>query len=376
MSGARRRVAAIARTGAIARKEFLHILYDFRTLFILFLMPVVQLVMFGYALNMEIQEVHLAVADQSNSPASRQLVAQFRGSTFFRLLPCAGGAAEAEALFATRRARAALIIPADFARRLERDSETLVQVLVDAADANAATLIRNYCEQVLLEYDQGRGGRLPIPFELRPAILFNPDLRSSFFFVPGVMAMILVMISALLTSVAITREKESGTLEQLLVSPVRPWEIVLGKVLPYIVLAFLDAALILGVALLLFAVPFQGSLPLLVGLTILYVLTALSLGLLISTQARTQQVAMMAALTATLLPTVMLSGLIFPIASMPRPLQYVSMLVPARYFLLIVRGVLLKGSSLAQLLPPTLALGAMTLVLLAVAIRRFSAKLE
>jgi ABC-2 type transport system permease protein len=364
------------RVGAIARKEFLHILYDFRTLFILFLMPVVQLVMFGYALNMEIRQVELAVADQSNSPASRRLVARFRGSAFFRLLPGAGGAEELQTLFATGQARAALIIPADFERKLEREPETAVQVLVDASDANAATLIRNYCEQVLLEYDQGRGARPPIPFEMRPAILFNPDLRSSFFFVPGVMAMILVMISALLTSVAITREKESGTLEQLLVSPVRPWEIVLGKVLPYILLAFLDAALILGVALLLFAVPFRGSLPLLVGLTTLYVLTALSLGLLISTRARTQQVAMMAALTATLLPTVMLSGLIFPIASMPRALQYVSMLIPARYFLLIVRGVLLKGSGLEQLLAPTLALGAMTLVLLTVAIRRFSARLE
>ncbi len=370
MSGARRRVAAIA------RKEVLHILYDFRTLFILFLMPVVQLVMFGYALNMEIQQVELAVADQSSSPASRQLVARFRGSTFFRLIPCEGGTAQLETLFATGQARAALVIPADFARRLEREPETPVQVLVDAADANAATLIRNYCQQVLQEYDQERGVRPPSPFEVRPAILFNPDLRSSFFFVPGVMAMILVMISALLTSVAITREKESGTLEQLLVSPVRPWEIVVGKVVPYMALAFLDAALILGVGLLLFAVPFEGSLPLLVALTLLYVLTALSLGLLISTRAGTQQVAMMAALTATLLPTVMLSGLIFPIASMPQPLQYVSALVPARYFLLIVRGVLLKGSSLEQLLSPTLALAAMTLVLLAVAVRRFSAKLE
>lgn len=370
MSGARRRVVAIA------RKEFLHILYDFRTLFIVFLMPMVQLVMFGYALNMEIEEVELAVADQSNTPASRQLVEAFRGSSFFRLQPGAGGAAEAEVLFATHQARAVLIIPADFVRRLEREPEAPVQLLVDAADANAATLIRNYCEQLVLEFDQRRGARPPAPFEARPAILFNPDLRSSFFFVPGVMAMILVMISALLTSVAITREKETGTLEQLLVSPVRPWEIVLGKVLPYIGLAFLDAALILGVALLLFAVPFRGSLPLLVGLTTLYVLTALSLGLLISTRARTQQVAMMAALTATLLPTVMLSGLIFPIASMPRPMQMVSLLIPARYFLLIVRGVLLKGSTLAQLLPPTLALAAMTLVLLAVAVRRFSAKLE
>ncbi len=365
-----------SRVLAIARKEVLHILHDLRTLFILFLMPVVQLVMFGYALNLEIQHVDMAVLDLSGTTEARHLLERFRGARFFELFPYEGKVEEVEQLFKEHRARVAMVIPADFDRRLRREARVPVQFLIDASDANAATLIRNYCNQVVQGYDADRGGRPPLPFELRPAILFNPDLKSAFFFVPGVMAMILVMISALLTSIAITREKETGTMEQLLVSPVRAWEIVVGKVLPYVGLAFLDATLIIGVGLLVFQVPFRGSAFLFLGLTTLYVVTALSLGLLISTRARTQQVAMMMALTITLLPTMMLSGLVFPIASMPWALQQLTYLIPARYFLLIVRGILLKGSGFEQLMVPVLALGAMALVFLVVAIRRFGTRLE
>ena len=361
---------------AIARKEFFHIIYDFRTLAILFLMPVAQLVMFGYALNMEIQRVEMAVVDYARTPASRDLVAAFRGSPFFHPFYYDGRLPDVETLFQMRQARVAMVISRDFSRRLRRHPEAPVQFLIDASDANAATLIRNYCAQVVLDYNIGRRARLPLPFDPRQAILFNPDLKSAYFFVPGIIALILVMISALLTSIAIAREKETGTMEQMLVSPVRPYEIILGKVLPYIGLAFLDAAVIISVGMTLFNVPFLGSPLLLVLLTALYLVTALSLGLMISTRVRTQQVAMMAALVATLLPTIMLSGLIFPIASMPQPLQYVTRLVPARYYLLIVRGIMLKGSGLMQLLQPAISLAVMTALLLAVSIRRFGMTLE
>lgn len=363
------------RLWAITRKEFLHIVYDVRTLFILFLMPVVQLVMFGYALNLEIQEVDLAVLDQARSPASQDLVAGFQGSTFFNVFYYDGRTSDIETLFKSRKARAVVVIPPDFDQRLRIGDLPQVQVIVDAADPNAAQLIRNYCAQVIQAYGR-QEAPVALAFDLRPAILFNPDLKSSFFFVPGVIAMILIMISALLTSIAITREKETGTMEQILVSPVRSYEIILGKVLPYIFLAFLNAAIIVGVGIFLFDVPFRGSLLLLVGLTLLYIITALSLGLMISTRAETQQVAMMAALFATLMPTIMLSGLIFPIASMPVPLQYVTRLIPARYYLLIVRGVMLKGSSFWQLLSPALSLVAMSLVLLLASVRRFRTTLE
>ncbi|MBN1504766.1 MAG: ABC transporter permease [Candidatus Eisenbacteria bacterium] len=361
---------------AIARKEFLHIVYDPRTLSIVFLMPVVQLLMFGYAMNLEVQHVDMAVLDLARTRESRALVRQFDGSRFFDSFYYDGPVAGIESLFKTEKARVALIIPPDFDRRLRTSPTTPLQFVIDASDANAAAFVKNYCTQVLADYNQSRGAELPVPFGVRTAVLFNPNLKSSHFFVPGIMAMILMMVSALLTSVAITREKETGTMEQMLVSPVRPQQIVAGKVLPYVTLAFLDAVLVLVVGLVVFHVPFRGNVALLLVLTVLYVVTALSLGLMISTSVRTQQVAMMAAMVATILPTIMLSGLIFPIASMPKVLQAVTYLVPARYYLLIVRGVMLKGSGPLQLLEPTAFLAAAAVLLLAVSVRRFSMNLE
>jgi len=361
---------------AIARKEFLHIVYDPRTLAIVFLMPVIQLLMFGYAMNMEVQHVDMAVVDLARTPESQALAQQFRGSRFFHPFYFDGPVSGIEGLFKEERARVALIIPEDFARQLRTRMTVPLQFVIDASDANAAAFVDSYCTQVLADFNQSRGGELPVPFDVRSAVLFNPHLKSSHFFVPGLMAMILMMISALLTSVAITREKETGTMEQILVSPVRPRQIIVGKVLPYIILAFADALLILLVGVVVFHVPFRGSLALLLLLTTLYVFTALSLGLMVSTFARSQQVAMMMAQVLTILPTMMLSGLIFPIASMPKALQAVTYIVPARYYLLIVRGVMLKGSGISQLVEPTVFLAAVAAILLTVSVRRFSMNLE
>ncbi|MCX5801864.1 MAG: ABC transporter permease [Candidatus Eisenbacteria bacterium] len=361
---------------AIARKEFFHIIYDFRTLAIVFIMPVLQLVIFGYALNMEIQRVDMAVIDFSRSTESRHLVQEFSGSRFFRPFYYQGPASGLEDLFKSRKARAAIVIPVDFETRLRTGTSAPVQLLIDASDANAATLVDMYCTQVLLGYNEGRGVKTLAPFDVRSAILFNPNLKSSYFFVPGIIAMILVMISCLLTSITITREKETGTMEQILVSPVLPHEIILGKVLPYVALAFADASVVVFMGLVVFRVPFEGSFPLLIVLTTLYIITALSLGLTISTRVRTQQVAMMIAQVATILPTILLSGLVFPIASMPALFRYITYVIPARYYLLIVRGIFLKGSLLVHLIQPTLFLFCMTLFLLIISVRRFSMNLE
>jgi len=361
---------------AIARKEFFHIVYDFRTLMIIFLMPVIQLLMFGYALNLDIQRVDMAVIDFSRSTESRNLIEHFSGSRFFRTFYYDGPVSGIDNLFKSRNARAAIVIARDFETRLKTGPAPSVQLLVDASDQNAATLINIYCTQVFLAFNEDRGATLPLPFEARSAILLNPNLKSSYFFVPGIIAMILVMISSLLTSITITREKETGTMEQILVSPVLPSEIIIGKVLPYVALAFADAAVIVFIGLVVFRVPFVGSFLLLILLTTLYIITALSLGLTISTRVRTQQVAMMMAQVATILPTIMLSGLVFPIASMPKILQYVTYVIPARYYLLIVRGIFLKGSHLAELLEPTLLLLVMSTVLLVTSVRRFSTNLE
>ncbi len=358
----------------IIRKEFIHIRRDFRTLIIIFAMPVFMLLIYGYAINMEIQNISVAVFDYSQTPASRELVRAFSGSRFFTVQDYSGGIAEIEQLFQQRRAKLALLIPHDFAAAVASPLPPTVQLLIDASDSNTALGIRNYASSVLQLYNLERGSDLP--FEVRSTIAYNPTLKSSYFFVPGLVALILMMISALLTSVTIAREKETGTMEQILVSPVRPLEIVAGKVVPYILLAFVDGIIILLVAHFWFQVPIRGSLVLILAAALLFVFVALALGLLISTAARTQQVAMMAALLASLLPTVMLSGFIFPIASMPKVLQWVTYLVPARYFLPIIRGVLLKGNSLVEIWPFLLTLVGFGFMLLLISVRKFKMTLE
>ncbi len=368
--------AHLRRIYAISKKEFLHIIHDSRSLIIIFILPVLQLVMFGYALNMEIQNIDLAVIDKNNTGLSRELISTFRGSPYFSPFYYNGPMDKIDELFLNREAQVILIIDQDFQLEYIRDHTSSVQILIDAADPNAAMMIKQYSNGVIMAFNEAENGKLPLPFEIKPRIWYNPDLKSDYFFIPGLVALILVMISALLTSITITREKEMGTMEQILVSPIRPVEIVLGKVLPYIVLAFFDGLLILVLGITMFDVPFIGSYVLLFALSIAYIITSLALGLMISTVVSTQQVAMMAALAATLLPTLMISGFIFPLKSMPDILQYISYIVPAKYYLIIIRGIMLKGNTLAQLTMPTLFLVLLSVFLLGTAIRKFSLNLE
>ena len=361
---------------SISRKEFLHIIHDPRSLIIIIIMPVLQLLMFGYALNMEIQNIDMAVIDHSQTSVSRDLIKQFEGSKYFSVFYYNNPLSEVDELFLNRKARVILIIDQDFQRKFQRGLGSSVQVLFDAADPNAATMIKQYVNSAILEFNESHNGKLPQAIEVKPRIWYNSDLKSDYFFIPGLVALILVMISALLTSITITREKEMGTMEQILVSPVKPVEIILGKVLPYIGLAFLDGLLILILGIFIFDVPFIGSSFLLMLLSILYIITALSIGLMISTVVQTQQVAMMMALAITLLPTIMLSGFIFPLKSMPVLLQYISYVVPAKYYLIIIRGIMLKGNTLFQLVDQIFFLLVMTLVLLGNAIRKFNINLE
>jgi len=362
-----------SRIPAIMLKEVQHILRDPRTLFIVFLLPILQLVIFGYAMNMEIRHIRLAVYDYCRSQTSRALVDRFAASQTFEVSQPAAPSSRMQALFAAGAYDAAIVIPKDFDIKRLQTGNAKVQLVIDASDPNAATLIRAYCQSVIAAFPQMERFA---PLSFSSSMLYNPDLKSAFFFVPALVAMILIMISALLTSITITREKELGTLEQILVSPVKSHELIIGKVLPYILLALIDALFILAVGVLIFQVPFRGSFLTFLLFTLFYILTALSLGLLISTVAKAQMTAMMMAVLITLLPTLMLSGFIFPVASLPRVLQYISYIVPARYYLQIIRGVMLKGNTLSQLLQPALALGLMTLLMLTVAIRRFSLRLK
>lgn len=364
------------RLTAILRKEFIHIVRDWRSLLIILLMPILMIVLYGYAITMDMRNIRFAVIDEAQCPESVALIRAFDHNRFFLRDHSISTRHEIEGAIQSRRIGMALVIPHDYALRLTRDVRVPVQILVDASDANVGRFLYNYSAQVVQTVNRSRSASLPQVLSVQPRILYNPDMKSSNYFVPGLIALILILISALLTSMTITREKETGTLEQILVSPVRPIEILAGKVIPYVLIGLINASVIVISARLLFDVPFRGSLLTATLLSLVYIFTALSFGLMISTVARTQQIAMFATLMATVLPTIMLSGFIFRVASMPMVLQGISRIVPASYYLVIIRGIMLKGVGVAELWPQALPLLGLGAVMMAVATKRFRTNLE
>lgn len=354
-------------------KEIRHILRDVRSLVIAILIPMVMTLLYGYAINLDIKNIRLAVLDYDRTSPSRDLTGRFYHSGYFVPAGSEPDMADPERVLKNGDAHAVLVIRKGLARAFVDTGGYELGMLVDGADANTAAAAASYAAIILNQYlrDNLPAG-LELPgIRLSHQVLYNPDMKSSHFFVPGLIAIILMMISALLTSVTIAREKETGTMEQLLTSPVTPQHIIIGKVIPYIGLAVLDGVLVLLFAVVHFGVPFSGSTVLLFFFGVVYVVAGLSLGILVSTLVRTQQVAMMSAMLLTMLPSVMLSGFIFEVKNMPAVLQYISHLVPARYFLLIIRGIMLKGSGIDVLWPQAAALGIITVVLLTVASRKF-----
>jgi ABC-2 type transport system permease protein len=359
----------------LALKEFRHIMRDPRSLWIIFMLPNIMMFLFGYAIDLDLKNVRLGLCDLSRTPQSRELTQAIDASSYFSIVERFDNPARVDDLFSRRAVRAALIIPEDFVRRLERERRGSVGVVIDGSDANSASIVQNYLETFIATRSIGGGARVPSPVSIRPTVFYNREMDSTNFIVPGIIAIVMMMLGALLTSVTIAREKETGTMEQILVSPIKPFEVIAGKVLPYLALAFLVAMMVVTVGHFWFKVPFVGSVGYLMLFSVLYLFTALSLGLLVSTLVSTQQVAVMLSLMLTLLPTIMLSGFIFPIASVPRPLQVLSYLLPATHFLVIVRGVMLKGTGPADLWMHILALGGIGAVLMTLAVKRFSLKL-
>ncbi len=362
--------------GYMARKEVRHILRDSRSLIIAILMPILMTLLYGYAINLDTKNIKLAVLDYDRTSTSRELAAKFYNSGYFLRADAPAAVSDPERSLRSGSANAVLVIRSGFARAIADWSEHELGLLIDGADANLAAAAGSYSDVIVARFLEGR---LPHGFEVPGAmisqqILYNSDLKSSHFFVPGLIAVILMMISALLTSVTIAREKETGTMEQLLTCPVTPRQIILGKVLPYVALALIDGVLVLSFALVLFQVPFSGSRLLLLLFGVIYVMAALSLGVLISTVVSTQQQAMVAAQVLTVLPSVMLSGYIFEIRNMPVVLQYMSRLVPARYFIRIIRGIMLKGSGINVLWHEVAFLIVLAAVLLLIATKRFRLK--
>tara|TARA_R100001143_G_scaffold63594_1_gene73180 strand:+ start:34645 stop:35811 length:1167 start_codon:yes stop_codon:yes gene_type:complete len=360
-------------------KEFKQIYRDKRTLVVLFGMPLIMMILFGYAIRNEVENARIGVLDFSKDQVTRALIQQIDASDSFLIAKNLESYHEVEPLFRQGSARSVIVFEAGFAENLERFGSVDIQIISDATDPNLAGILQAYTSRIVEEYTTGLNQNNQIAVAgVQPMVrmMYNPELRSVNLFVPGLIAVILMLISALMTSISITREKEMGNMEILLVSPLKPHHIIIGKVLPYLVLSVINVITILILAEFLFEVPFRGSYIFFFAEATLFILTALALGVFISAIANNQQTAMMIALAGLLLPTVLLSGFIFPISSMPELLQWISHIIPAKWFLIIVRSIMLKGGDLVMLWKETLILISMTGFFIALSLKKFKVRLE
>jgi ABC-2 type transport system permease protein len=361
---------------AFVIKELWHILRDRQTLIILLLMPLAQVVLFGFAIRTDVTDIRLVVVDGAMDEQSLGLRARFTGNGRFRVIATLSSPERLEPWFRRGQADVALVIPAGLANDMAASAPVRLQLITDASNPNTGTTMQTYASAVIASWQNDwpgmRAGVVIVP-EVR--MRFNPTLESVNLFVPGLIALVLTLVTALMTAISLSREMERGTLEILLVSPLRPWQIILGKVAPYLLLAFANVLTALGAAWAVFQVPFRGSLTLLLAASTLYSLVGLALGVVIAARTSSQRAAMIGAMLGTMLPSVLLSGMIFPIASLPDPLQVVSNVVPARWFIVVVRGIMLKGAGVTHLWQELLVLTAMFVLLLVVATRSFRARL-
>ncbi len=360
------------------KKEFYHIFRDRRTLIILFGMPIAQVLLFGFVITNEIKNVKIAILDHSKDEITKQITNKILASEYFILDKNLSSDKEIENIFKAGNVKEILIFENNFAKKLETEGTANIQIITDATDPNTANLIVSYTSAIILNYSNHLNiqNNLPMQIQTKTRMLYNPELKSVFMFVPGIMAMILMLISAIMTSISITREKEMGTMEVLLVSPLKPAQIIIGKVMPYVILSFINAVTIILLGMYVFGMPIQGSIPLLLAENILFILLALSLGILISTTTDNQQAAMMKSMFGLLLPTILLSGFIYPIENMPAALQIVANLMPPRWFIIIIKNIMLKGTSFAFVWKETLILIAFTGFFLALSIKKFQIRLE
>ena len=371
---------------SIIRKEFAQMRRDRRMAFILFVAPVLQLILFGYAANLDVRDIPLAVCDLDRSPAGRDVLSAFIHSGYFELTARAGRLAEVDALIENGRAALALVIPRGFGADVRAGRTASLQLIVDGTESRSALIGLSYAGMIAgrigqrlmletLERSLPAGSFDPGLVEPAVRVWYNPELRSRLFMVPGVLAMILLMMTMLLTSMAVVREKEMGTLEQLIVTPIRPWQLILGKLLPFVLVGLADVTLILAVATLWFRVPLRGSVALLYALSLAFMLSTLGLGLLISTVSRNQQQAMLTS-AFVMMPMFLLSGFAFPIENMPRVIQAVTYAIPLRYYIVVIRGIFLKGVGMAALWDEALIMLGLGAALLAMSVVRFKKKID
>lgn len=383
----RRRVFSVL--GGFIRKETRHILRDRQTLAVLLALPLVEVLLFGFVIRTDVENVRVGFVVPTPDEATAALVTRFRGSDLFTPVGTWSSTDPLPDLFERNRLDQAIVLAPDFGADLGRGTARLL-IITDASDPNTGSAMTTYAEQVIRGYERdaaGGSGRRAVGgttvgpagaarIDPRIRIRFDPTLESRNLFVPGLIALVLTIVSALMTSIAITREKERGTMEVLLVSPLRPWQIIVGKVAPYLLLAFINVLTALGAAWLVFGVPFRGSLALLLLESLLFILVSLALGVFVSTRAESQRAAMLAAVAGLLMPSTLLSGMIFPIHSMPAWLRPVTNIVPATWFIEIARGIMLKGVGWSHLWQETLVLALMAAVLTVASVRNFDTRLS
>ena len=374
----------LIRIWAITRKEFLHVLRDARSLGMAIAIPMMMLMLFGYALTLDVDKVPLVVWDQSGTQQSRELIAQFAGSRYFSLREYFNVYADIVLAIDSGRALAAMVIPRDYAQRISAGRDAEVQFIVDGSDSNTATIALGYAEAVTQTFSQNlvikavqrRGGpALQQPLEVRPRVWFNEDMESRNFIIPGLIGVLMMVISALMTSLTVAREWERGTMEQLISTPVKGPELIIGKLIPYFAIALFDVLLAVLTSQILFHVPLRGSVVFLFAMTIIFLIGAMSMGMVISINTKNQLLASQFAMVATYLPSFLLSGFMFSIANMPEPIQIVTYAVPARYFVFLLKGIYLKGVGFEVMWGEAILLTIYAVVMFTVAIARFKKKL-
>ncbi len=356
------------------RKEFFHVFRDRKTLLLLFGLPIAQIVLFGFALTNEIKNSKILVCDYSNDVTSRKIIEKLKASHNFEVWEKVWSHEQIEKEFKKGIIKLAVVFPDNFSANLAHGNSAQVQLLADASDPNTATTLINYATNIIYDY---QSQSINIPYQITPEVrmLYNPELKGATNFVPGVMALVLFLVCVLMTSASIVREKENGTMEVLLVSPFHRFMVILSKVTPYFILSLVNLAIILILSVFLLDTPIRGSIPLLIFESCIFIITALSLGLLISNVTDSQQTAMFISLMGMMLPTVLLTGFMFPIENMPKALQIISNVVPSRWYFIIVKSVMIKGLGLASVWKETLVLVGMTTFLTIISFKKFKVRL-
>jgi ABC-2 type transport system permease protein len=362
---------------AFITKEWKHIWRDKKTLLILFGMPIAQMLIFGFALTNEVKNSRIAILDPSKDTESRQLINRIDASKYFEVRKYLDKPEDIHRAFRRGEVRMAIVFPSNFNDDLMHGKQVTIQLIADASDPNIATTVINYATAIIGDYQNEKLGLKKLPYRIEPVVrmMYNPQLKGAFNFVPGVMSMILLLVCTMMTSVSIVREKELGTMEVLLASPSRPIKVIIAKAIPYLFLSVINIITILLMSYFVLELPIRGSLLLLFSESVLFIITSLSLGLLISTITDSQRTAMFASLVGMFLPTLMLSGFMFPIENMPKPLQVMSNIVPAKWYFIIVKSVMLKGLGLVSIWKETAILSGMTFFFLFLALKKFKIRL-